>query len=58
MKHLFLYILLLLAFLSACSPDLLEGADLPDTKTGEPEGNGISVEIDTTTTEYSFTIKI
>ena len=44
MKHLFLYILLLLAFLSACSPDLLEGADLPDTKTGEPEGNGITVE--------------
>ena len=58
MKHLFLYILLLLAFLSACSPDLLEGADLPDTKGGEPEGNGITVEIDTTTTEYSFTIKI
>ena len=58
MKHLFLYILLLFAFLSACSPDLLEGADLPDTKTGEPERNGISVEIDTTTTEYSFTIKI
>lgn len=58
MKHLFLYILLLFAFLSACSPDLPEGADLPDTKTGEPEGNGISVEIDTTTTEYSFTIKI
>ena len=58
MKHLLPYILLLLAFLSACSPDLLEGTDLPDTKTGESEGNGISVEIDTTTTEYSFTIKI